>query len=153
MYIEQISSTVTQENLSVELLQDRQLLSIVNHRQTGIILQKKYYAEYIGPGAAVGGQLDSECISIYMLGDVKYSIPDTNELRHRAFQQRMKNIEKLQEICEINSPIHRGIAVLEMLIQQFSLEEVQTIPNNLVAMLIGVVPATINAAWEKILTR
>ncbi|MGR3278861.1 hypothetical protein ACSYAD_27725 [Acaryochloris marina NIES-2412] len=149
---QKISSTI-QDQLSVQSLQDGQLRSIVNHQHMGVILQKKYYAEYIGPGAAIGGHLDMECVNIYVLGEVEYDVPENNEKRYGAFQKRIKNIEQLQEICEISSPIYRGIAVLEMLIQQFSLEEIQRVPNNLLAMLVGVVPATIAAAWQKLLAK
>ncbi|WP_212666720.1 hypothetical protein [Acaryochloris marina] len=38
-----------------------------------------------------------------------------------------------------------------MFSQQFSLEEIQRIPNNLLAMLVGVAPSTITAAWKQFL--
>lgn len=153
MSVNQISSSNIKDQLSVESLQDGQLFSLVNHGQIGVILQKRYYAEYIGPGAAIGGQLDLECVSIHMLGAVEYDIPKNDEMRYGAFQKRIKNIEQFQEICEISSPVHRGIAVLEMLSQQFSLEEIQLIPNKLLAMLVGVAPSTITATWKQFLAK
>ncbi|QUY45889.1 hypothetical protein HRE53_26540 (plasmid) [Acaryochloris sp. 'Moss Beach'] len=146
-----VASPNMREHLSIEILQNGHLWSIVNHQQTGVILQKKYYAEYIGPGAAIGGPFDPECISIHVLGAVEYEIPKTDEMRFSAFQNRIKNIEQLKEICEISSPLNRGIAILVMFSQQFSLEEIQRIPNNLLAMLVGVAPSTITAAWKQFL--
>lgn len=65
-----------------------------------------------------------------------------------AFQLRMKNIEQMQKICEVNTPLQRGIAVLEMLTQQFSVEEIQAVLHKLLAKLVGIIPMTIVEAWQ-----
>lgn len=89
---------------------------------------------------------------VYLLGTVKFDIPVAKVMRSCAFQVRMKNIEQMQRICSINTPLQRGIAVLEMLIQQFSLEEIQSVPHKLLAKLVGVIPMTIAEAWQVILS-
>lgn len=45
----------SQQQLSVELLRSGKIWTVINQQHTAPILQKTYYAEYIAPGAAIGG--------------------------------------------------------------------------------------------------
>ncbi|WP_299489467.1 hypothetical protein [Acaryochloris sp. IP29b_bin.137] len=116
----------------------------------GLILQKPYYAEYIGPGAAIGGMFDLQCITIHPLGQAELSVPETLDDRQDAFQRRMEDIEAMQQICEKDLPVERAVAVLEMLSQQFHKEEIQMISNDILAKLVGVLPSTMAAAWQQV---
>ncbi len=134
----------------IEMLKDGQLLSLSQSYPAGLILQKPYYAEYIGPGSAIGGMFDLQCVTIHPLGNAELSVLETLDERQDAFQKRMENIEQMQQICEKDLPIERAVAVLEMLSQHFHLDEIQMIPNDILAKLVGVLPSTMAAAWQQL---
>ncbi len=136
----------------IEMLKDGQLLSLSESYPAGLILQKPYYAEYIGPGAAVGGMFDLQCVTIHPLGKAELSTPETLDERQNAFQRRMEDIEQMQLICEKDLPIERAVAVLEMLSQHFYQDEIQMIPNEVLAKLVGVLPSTMATAWKQLST-
>lgn len=121
----------------IEMLKEGQLLSLSESYPAGLILQKPYYAEYIGPGSAVGGMFDLQCVTIHPLGKAELSTPETLDERQNAFQRRMEDIEQMQLICEKDLPIERAVAVLEMLTQHFYQDEIQMIPNEVLAKLWG----------------
>lgn len=134
----------------IEMLKSGQLLSLAHNHSAGLILQKPYYAEFIGPGSAVGGMFDMQCVTVHTLGKTEFEVPETIDERQNAFQKRMEDIETMQQICEKELPIDRAIAVLEMLSQDFLQEEIQTISNEVLAKLVGVLPSTIASAWQQV---
>lgn len=134
----------------IEMLKDGQLLSLAQNHPAGLILQKPYYAEFIGPGSAIGGMFDLQCVTVHALGQAELNVPETLDERQDAFQKRMENIEQMQNICDKDLPIERAVAVLEMLSQHFHQEEIQTISNDILAKLVGVLPSTIAAAWQQL---
>lgn len=136
----------------IEMLKEGQLLSLSESYPAGLILQKPYYAEYIGPGSAVGGMFDLQCVTIHPLGKAELSTPETLDERQNAFQRRMEDIEQMQLICEKDLPIERAVAVLEMLTQHFYQDEIQMIPNEVLAKLVGVLPSTMATAWKQLST-
>lgn len=135
-------------NQPIELLKSGQLLSLTMNPTSGIILQKPYFAEFIGPGAAVGGMFDLQCVTIYTLGKVEFTVPSTVEERQQAFQRRMADIEKMQTLCQSDVPLARSIEFLGMLCDRFGSEQIQSIPNDVLAKVVGVLPSTIVMAWQ-----
>lgn len=144
------SSGSAENKQPIEMLKDGQLLSLSKQSPAGLILQKPYYAEYIGPGAAIGGMFDLQCVTIHSLGQAELNVPETLDDRQDAFQRRMEDIEAMQLICEKDLPIERAVAVLEMLSQQFHPDEIQMISNDILAKLVGVLPSTMAAAWQQV---
>ncbi len=136
-------------NQPVELLKSGQLLSLTLNPKSGIILQKPYFAEYIGPGAAIGGMFDLQCVTIYTLGEVEFTVPATLEERQQAFQRRMIDIETMQDLCQSDVPLARSIGFLDMLCDRFGKEQIHSIPNDVLAKVVGVLPGTIVMAWQK----
>ena len=136
-------------NRPVEQLKSGQLLALAEHPSSGLILQKPYYAEFISPGAALGGMFDIQCVSIHTLGNAEFTVPETLEDRKQAFQKRIADIEAMQQLCQADSPLQCACAVLEMLCGRFMIEEIQTIPNDILAKLVGVLPSTIALAWQR----
>jgi hypothetical protein len=135
---------------TIEMLKNGQLLSLGFNHSAGLILQKPYYAEFIEPGAAIGGMFDLQVVAIHILGKVELQIPETANERQDALQKRMENIEQMQQICEQDVPIDRAIGILELLSQKFHQEEIQLISNDVLAKLVGVLPSTMAVAWQKL---
>ena len=142
------SLIVKQNKPPVEQLKSGQLLALANHQGSGVILQKPYYAEFIGPGSALGGLFDIHCVSIHTLGNAEFTVPESLEDRKQAFQKRIADIEAMQQLCQLDSPLQRASEVLKMLCDSFMTEEIQTIPNDILAKLVGVLPSTIAMAWQ-----
>jgi hypothetical protein len=139
----------SKSNQPIELLKSGQLLSITMNPESGIILQKPFFAEFIGPGAAIGGMFDLQCVTIYTLGKVEFTVPANLEERQQAFRRRMADIETMQDLCQSDVPLARSIGFLDMLCDRFGSEQIRTIPNDVLAKVVGVLPGTIAMAWQK----
>lgn len=132
----------------VELLKSGQLLSVGGDDSAGLIIQKPFFAEFVGEGAAIGGLFDLQCVTVHTLGVVQITVPDEKEARQSAFQRRIEDIEAMQNLCQADSPLERGVSVLKFLCERFDKQQVQTIPNDVLAKLVGVLPSTIASAWQ-----
>lgn len=137
-------------NAPVELLKSGQLLSIGGSEGAGLIIQKPFFAEFVSHGAAIGGLFDLQCVTVYTLGDVQITVPDEKADRQSAFQRRIEDIEAMQDLCQSDSSLERGVAVLKLLCEKFDHQQIQTIPNDVLAKLVGVLPGTIGAAWKHV---
>jgi hypothetical protein len=132
--------------LPLSIFKSGQFLSLTPNCQGGLILQRPFYADFVGPGAAVGSSFDVNCISVYAIGKVEFCVPATYSKRQQAFQQRMAYSQQLQEIVGEEAPLHRGILILNQLSQWVGAEEATKIPDELVARLAGVLTKTIKIA-------
>jgi hypothetical protein len=137
------------EGKPVDMLKSGQLLAIGGSPDAGLIIQKPYFAEYVGYGSAIGGVFDLQCVTVHTLGDVQITVPADKNERQSAFQKRMDDIATMQKLCELDSPLERGISLLELLCDQFGAAQIQTIPNDVLAKLVGVLPNTIAIAWSQ----
>jgi hypothetical protein len=134
------------ENHLLQTLQSGQLLYLTDIPGTGLILQKAFHCELIGPGAAVGGMFDLGCRSIYTLGKVSFAVPTTAAERGAAFNQRIVYVKRLQEITIAESPLRRADSILRYLDQIIGLEKMQPLPEELIAQMVGVFPSTLAMA-------
>ncbi|WP_404788285.1 hypothetical protein [Altericista sp. CCNU0014] len=139
----------SKNNQPIELLKSGQLLAVTDGATSGIILQKPFFAEYIGPGAAIGGLFDLKCVTIYALGQAEFTAPATLEERQEAFRRRIDQIETMQTLCQEEVPLRRAIDLLDMLCDRFGIDEIRSIPNDVLAKVVGVLPGTIAMAWQK----
>jgi hypothetical protein len=62
-----------------------ELLIVSPHRRNGLILFKRYHAEFAGPGAAVGGLIDRDCQRVLPIGNLSLISPESSEERQRAY--------------------------------------------------------------------
>ncbi|MBL1175718.1 hypothetical protein [Pantanalinema sp. GBBB05] len=134
--------------LPLQQLGTGQLLCIVPNFQVGLILQQPHYAEFVGVGAIVGGSFDIKCKSIYAIGNVDFSVPTTYRERQRGFQLRMNYMKQQQAITSIPSPLKRACLMVQQLCGWIGTTEARQIPNDLVAQLVGVLPRTVENAWQ-----
>ncbi len=137
-------------NLPLHLLQSGQTLMLAHNCTGWLILQKPFYAEIVGPGAAVGGSFDVQCQSIYAIGNVQFIALEDEESRQSAFQQRMDYIQSMQAILLESAPIARASKLIEQLITWIGLEPTQSIPHDLLSRLGGVMAPNISLGWRTI---
>ncbi|MBW4447875.1 MAG: hypothetical protein KME38_13650 [Spirirestis rafaelensis WJT71-NPBG6] len=117
---------------------------IVNsRRRNGLILFKRYHAEFAGPGAAVGGDYDRDCQNLLPIGNLQLLTPESNEERQKAYLIRRQWIRLIKQITENPLPQQRVQKILDQFEQYFPPEMVGKLPDIAFALLVGVLPQTV----------
>ncbi|MEH2072393.1 MAG: hypothetical protein V7K47_30300 [Nostoc sp.] len=117
---------------------------IVNsRRRNGLILFKRYHAEFAGPGAAVGGDYDFDCQRALPIGNLSLLTPESNEERQKAYLIRRQWIRLIKQITENPVPGQRVQKILDQFEQYFPPEIVALLPDVAFALLVGVLPQTV----------
>lgn len=142
-------SRFTQGLLPIPLLQSGHCLRLSATSQGGLIIQKPFYADFAGAGAAVGCSFDGDCVAIYVLGTVEFELPMTFADRQAAFQQRIAYSDRISNIAIVRCHDHRATLIVNQLCEWAGLDEAQKIPAAWIARLVGVSPRRIRAAWQQ----
>ena len=124
-------------------LQAQKLLIVNPRRKNGLIIYKKYYAEFAGPGAIVGGQFDCEAIAILPVGKISLITPQTAEERRQAYKMRRQWVKLTKQITDNPIPAERAQVILNQFEHWFDAETVANLPDEAFALLVGVLPQTI----------
>lgn len=135
-------------NLLLNDLQKGHVLAITPKSSGGLILCKRYYAELVGPGAAVGGMLDTDCTEVILIGS-NISLVNLNYYQdsHNAYEIRQKWIQYLQDLLKVSDPLVRSQKVLHLIEEFFNHPpNMDQLPDHSLAMLAGVLPKTIQLA-------
>lgn len=149
----QNSTSHSCSRLPLDLFKSGQLLVLKSNSRGGLIIQKPFYADFVGSGAAVGGSFDIQCTSVYVIGEVEFDVPASYEERQQAFQTRIAYIQKLEEILSVSSSIHRACLMIRQLSLWLGVSHVRRIPLELIAQLGGVLPKSVSVAWRQLSTR
>jgi hypothetical protein len=149
----QNSTSHSCSRLPLDLFKSGQLLVLKSNCRGGLIIQKPFHADFVGPGAAVGGSFDIQCTSVYIVGEVEFDVPASYEERQQAFQTRIAYIQKLEEILSVSSSIHRACLMIQQLSLWLGVSHVRKIPLELIAQLGGVLPKSVSVAWQRLSTR
>lgn len=127
-------------------LQSQQLLIVNSRRRNGLILYKRYHAEFAGPGAAVGGLFDKDCQRALPVGDFSLVSPESTNDRQRAYLTRRQWIKLTKQITDNPVPLQRAQKIIEQFEQFFGANTVAQLPDEAFALLVGVFPETIRIA-------
>ncbi|MGC9503568.1 hypothetical protein [Baaleninema sp.] len=139
-------------SLPLSLLRSGQILALTPDSKGGLILQKGFYADWIPPGALVGGYYDIDCSRVYVAGKIRFHAPESRQGRSKALQIRMGQISQLQEIIGDPSSFRRAYKILRHLSQWLSYRDMRQIPHELIAQLVGVNPSTVKLFWNRYLS-
>jgi hypothetical protein len=120
-----------------------QLLVVNSRRRNGLILYKRFHAEFAGPGAAVGSFFDSDCERVLPVGDLSLVCPNTPEERQKAYLIRRQWIRLTQQLTDNPSPTQRAQMILNQFENYFGAQIVSQVPDDAFALLVGVLPQTI----------
>ncbi|MBP0001155.1 MAG: hypothetical protein J7641_19550 [Cyanobacteria bacterium SID2] len=146
------SSAKEQRALSISLplsfLRSGQILALTPDSKGGLILQKSFYADWIPPGALVGGCYDIDCGRVYVAGKIRFYAPESKADRSKSLQLRMSQISQLQDIISDPSSFRRAYKILRHLSQWLSYGEMRKIPHESIAQLVGVNPSTVHLFWN-----
>jgi hypothetical protein len=137
------------DQLPLSLFSSGQFLRLSPNCRGGLILQKPFYADFVGPGALVGSSIDVNCTSVYVIGTVEFDVPTTDAERQRAFQKRMAYSQRLQDISGVEAPLRRSFFILKQLFHWVGVQETHKIPDELVAQLAGLLTQTVKLARQK----
>lgn len=127
----------------LRLLHSGRVLMVNSRRRNGLILYKRYYAEFAGPGAAVGGFYDRDCEWALPVGNLSLLTPETHEDRQKAYLIRRQWIRLMKQITEKPQPQQRVQKILEQFEQYFDAETVTQLPDEAFALLVGILPPTV----------
>ncbi|MGH7998877.1 MAG: hypothetical protein ACREPR_05470 [Brasilonema sp.] len=117
---------------------------IVNsRRRNGLILFKRYHAEFAGPGAAVGGDYDRDCRGALPIGNLSLLNPEFHEERQKAYLIRRQWIRLIKQITENPVSGQRIQKILDQFEQYFPPEIVAQLPDEAFALLVGALPQTV----------
>ena len=124
-------------------LKKRELLIVNPRRKNGLILYKKYHAEFIGPGAIVGGSFDLDTVSIIPVGTLSLVSPQNSQERRQAYKMRRQWVRLTKQIIDNPEPTERAQVILNQFEHWFDLDTVASLPDEAFALLVGVLPQTI----------
>lgn len=126
-------------------LANKDLLMVNSRRRNGLIICKRFYAEFAGPGAAVGGFFDVDCEQIIPVGELSLVHPADQEERQKAYLIRRQWIRLTHELTDNPLPFQRAQMILNQFENYFGAETIQQIPDEAFALLVGVLPHTVRA--------
>ncbi|WP_414565091.1 MULTISPECIES: hypothetical protein [unclassified Anabaena] len=125
------------------LLHSGKVFVVNSRKRNGLILFKRYHAEFAGPGAAVGGNYDGDCEMVLPIGNLSLLTPESYEERQKAYLIRRQWIRLIKQITENPLPQQRVQKILDQFEQYFPLEMVAQMPDIVFALLVGVLPQTV----------
>ncbi|MEG4396079.1 hypothetical protein [Microcoleus sp. BROC3] len=124
------------------------LLMVDSRRRNGLILIKRFHAEFAGPGAAVGGAFDVNSVQAIPVGDFCLVCPQSPEERQKAFGIRRHWVRLMEQLTAKPAALERAQMILTQFEQYLDSETVAQIPDEALALLVGVFPETIRAARQ-----
>ena len=127
-------------------LKAQELLVVNPRRKNGLIIYKKYHAEFAGPGAIVGGQFDLGVINLLAVGKVSLISPQDSQARKQAYKMRRQWVRLTTQIINNPEPLERAQVILNQFEHWFDTETVADLPDEAFALLVGVLPQTIRKA-------
>jgi hypothetical protein len=133
----------SQASAILSQLHDKQLLVVNSRRRNGLILYKRYHAEFAGPGAAVGGLFDLDCERVLPVGNLSLISPESADERQRAYLIRRQWVRLTKEITDNPVPLQRAQKILNQFEGFFDTETIAKLPDDAFALLVGVFPHTI----------
>lgn len=124
-------------------LRSGQLLMVNSRRRNGLVIYKRFHAEFAGPGAAVGSFFDVDCQRVIPVGDLSLVEPENHEERQKAYLIRRQWIRLTQQFTDNAVPSQRAQMILNQFENYFDPETVAQLPDEAFALLVGVLPQTV----------
>lgn len=139
---------IAQSSDIIKELSNGKLLLVDSRRRNGLILIKRFHAEFAGPGAAIGGAFDLDSQQAIPVGDFCLVYPQSPQERQKAFGIRRHWVRLTEQLTAKPEALERAQMILTQFEQYFDAETVAKIPDRALALLIGVFPQTIRSARQ-----
>lgn len=127
----------------LKMLHSGKVFVVNSRRRNGLLLFKQFHAEFAGPGAAVGGNCDRDCLAAIPIGNLSLLTPESHEDCQKAYLIRRQWIRLIRQITESQVAKVRVQKILEQFEQYFPVEVVASLPDEAFAQLVGVFPQTV----------
>lgn len=124
-------------------LHEQKLLVVNTKRRNGLILYKRYHAEFAGPGSAIGGLFDLDCQRVLPVGNLSLVSAESADERQRAYLIRRQWVRLTLEITDNPVPLQRAQKILNQFEGFFDSATIAKVPDDAFAFLVGVLPNTI----------
>jgi hypothetical protein len=121
------------------------LMAVTEHRKSGLILCQRFHAEFAGPGAAVFTPVEQPYTAVIAIGSPEILAVMTYEDRQKAYSRRIQWIRWLEKIADSPNPIQRAEKLLFSFEAFFDSKVLVSLPDQVLALLAGVLPQTITA--------
>jgi hypothetical protein len=125
-------------------LRDKKLLIVNSRRRNGLIIYKRYHAEFAGPGAVVGSVFDIDVIGVVPVGDLSLVVPQNQAERERAYLIRRQWVRLIKQITDNPEPMQRAKMILNQFENWFDARTASQLPDEAFARLVGVLPKTVS---------
>lgn len=131
-----------------KFVQEKPLLIVNPKKKNGLILIKKYYAEFAGPGAIVGGFFDQDLVDVIPVGKLSLFIPKNTSEQQRGYLIRRQWVKLIKQITDNPIPRERAQVILNQFEHWFDNHTAQQLSDEVFALLVGVLPDTIKKARD-----
>jgi hypothetical protein len=121
-----------------------QLWMVNSRRRNGLIIYKQFYAEFAGPGSAVGSFFDVNSHQVLPVGELSLICPEDQEERQKAYLIRRQWIRLTHQLTDNPVPAQRAQMILTQFDNYFGANTVAKIPDEAFALMVGVLPQTVN---------
>jgi hypothetical protein len=145
-------SPINQTDLPRFSAKSERLMAIRENKKSGLILCKEFHAEFAGPGAAISSPAEQPYRAIIAIGDPDLITLDSMDARQQAYGRRIQWSRWLYRIAEHPDPMIRVERLFAGFEGFFGRQVVMNIPVEVVALLVGVFPQTVQEAQEHYLS-
>lgn len=136
-----IPQDLAQGELSGTLTTHR-LLAVGEHKRCGLILCKPHYAEFAGPGAAIGTPIEQGYTAIIAIGMPEIVEVSSYTARQQAYSRRIQWVRWLHKIVSHPDPGQRAEKLLAGFEAFFGNRTLINLSDDVLALLAGVMPHT-----------
>ena len=143
-----IESRISVDSILSQIKQ-KKLLVVNPRRKNGLILYKRYYAEFAGPGAVIGSEFDEDIVALIPVGKLSLVIPQNSQEKINAYLIRRQWIRLTKQITDNPIPLQRAQVILNQFENWFDAETISELPDQAFAMLVGVLPQTIRRVRDE----
>jgi hypothetical protein len=134
----------------VTQLHNRKLLIVNPRRRNGLILYKRHYAEFAGPGAIIGGEFDLDVVDVSPVGDLSIIVPETVEAKKQGYLIRRQWIRLTKHITDNPNALQRAQVILNQFEHWFDADTASQMSDRAFSLLVGVLPQTIGQVRSQI---
>jgi hypothetical protein len=143
-----IESRISVDSILSQIKQ-KKLLVVNPRRKNGLILYKRYYAEFAGPGAVIGSEFDEDIVALIPVGKLSLVIPQNPQEKINAYLIRRQWIRLTKQITDNPISLQRAQVILNQFENWFDAETISELPDQAFAMLVGVLPQTIRRVRDE----
>jgi len=133
----------------LEQIQAGELLVVSRNRRNGLILYKRFHADFAGPGAAVGGRLDRDCTAILPVGNLRLKWPQSSQDLEESYRIRRQWTILVRQMTGVAVAGKRAETILSQFENYFDPKVVAALPDEALGLMVGLFPQTVAEARRR----